>query len=158
MVEKIEAGRIAARPGKAGDKTQLRRVFADAEDDWDRCGRGFGRKRGVAARRGDDGHAAADQVGHECRQAVETTQRPSHRETTGTLSLSQLCPAGRREISPNDEYETRARQRILCTNELAENSLDRSTFGPDVREGDGQECGHAIQCQDSPLDWDAPQI
>jgi|SRR5215831_14695876 len=33
---------------------------------------------------------------------------------------------------------------------FAGNSLDRSTFGPDVREGDSQECGHAIQCHGSP--------
>ena len=43
MDEKIDAGRIAARPGKAGDQTKLDRVFADAEDDRDRCGRSFGR-------------------------------------------------------------------------------------------------------------------
>src|SRR5712691_5097311 len=41
--KKIDAGRIAARPGKAGDKTQLDRVFANAEDDRDRRGRSFGR-------------------------------------------------------------------------------------------------------------------
>jgi hypothetical protein len=42
--QKIDAGRIAARPGKAGDQTQLDRVFGDAEDDRDRRGRGFGRR------------------------------------------------------------------------------------------------------------------
>ena len=43
--EKIDAGRVAARPGEAGDKTKLDRVFADAEDDRDRRGRSFGRDR-----------------------------------------------------------------------------------------------------------------
>jgi hypothetical protein len=36
--EIIDAGRVAAGPGKAGDKTKLDRVVADAEDDGDgRC-------------------------------------------------------------------------------------------------------------------------
>src|ERR1039458_9582208 len=35
-VEKIDAGHIAARPGEAGDKTKLDRVFGDTEDDRDR--------------------------------------------------------------------------------------------------------------------------
>ena len=43
--EKIDAGRIAAGPGETGDQTQLDRVFDDAEDDRDRRGRSFGRKR-----------------------------------------------------------------------------------------------------------------
>jgi hypothetical protein len=53
--EKIEPGRIAARPGEIRDETYSRWVFGDAEDDWDRRGRSFGRKRsrGVA-RRGDN--------------------------------------------------------------------------------------------------------
>jgi hypothetical protein len=42
--EKIDAGRIAARPGKAGDETHSHRVIADAEDDRDRRGRSLGRK------------------------------------------------------------------------------------------------------------------
>jgi hypothetical protein len=36
--EKIDAGRIAAGPGEARDKTILDRVTADAEDDRDRRG------------------------------------------------------------------------------------------------------------------------
>ena len=39
--EEIDAGRVAARPGKTGDETQLDRVFGDDEDDWDRRGRSF---------------------------------------------------------------------------------------------------------------------
>src|SRR5262249_19599222 len=36
-----------------------------------RCGRSFGRKRrGWRARRGNNGHAAADEVGHKRRQAI----------------------------------------------------------------------------------------
>jgi hypothetical protein len=41
--EKIDPGRIAARPSEVRNKTHLYRVFSDAENDWDRCGRSFGR-------------------------------------------------------------------------------------------------------------------
>ena len=75
--EKIDAGRIAARPGKAGDQTQLDRVFADAEDDRDRRGRSFGRKCSSSkAGRGDHGHATADEVSHERRQAIVLALQP----------------------------------------------------------------------------------
>ena len=43
--KKIDPRQISARPGEAGDKTELDRVFADAEDDRDRRGRSFGRER-----------------------------------------------------------------------------------------------------------------
>jgi hypothetical protein len=36
LEEKIDAGRVSARPGKAGNKTKFHRVFADAEDDRNR--------------------------------------------------------------------------------------------------------------------------
>jgi hypothetical protein len=42
--EKIDACQVAARPGEAGDKTELHRVFGDQEDDGDR--RGFRRSSG----------------------------------------------------------------------------------------------------------------
>ena len=75
--EKIDAGCVAARPGKAGDKTQLDRVFADAEDDRDCSGRSFGCKRGrIAAGRSDNGHATADEVGHERRQTIVLALQP----------------------------------------------------------------------------------
>ena len=41
--EEIDAGHVAAGPGEAGDKTNMERVFADAEDDRDRRGCSFGR-------------------------------------------------------------------------------------------------------------------
>ena len=59
--EKIDAGRVAARPSEAGDKTKPDRVFADAEHDRDRRRRSFGRERSVrGAGRGDHGHTTAD--------------------------------------------------------------------------------------------------
>ena len=65
MDEKIDAGHIAAGPRKACDQTELDRVVAYAEDNWDCRGRGFGREsaRGEA-RRGDHRHAPANQVCH----------------------------------------------------------------------------------------------
>src|SRR5271168_1420255 len=33
------ASDVAARPGKAGDKTKLDRVLADGKDNWNGCGR-----------------------------------------------------------------------------------------------------------------------
>jgi hypothetical protein len=46
LAEKIDAGRVATRPGEAGDKTKLDRVFTDTEHDGDCRRRCFGRKRG----------------------------------------------------------------------------------------------------------------
>jgi len=75
--ENIYAGRVAARPGKAGDKTELDGVFADAEDNRDRRGCSFGRlgSKGAAGR-GDHGHATADEVGHQSRQTVVFAAQP----------------------------------------------------------------------------------
>src|SRR5262249_2889116 len=62
----------------SGDKTQLDRVFTDAEDDRDRRGRSFRCKRSkVAGWRGDDGHAPAHEVSHERRKAIEFTLQPA---------------------------------------------------------------------------------
>ncbi len=75
--EKIDSRQVAARPGEAGDKTKLHRVFADAEDDRGRRGRSFGCKRSkVAGWRGDNGHAPAHEVSHERRKAIELALQP----------------------------------------------------------------------------------
>src|SRR4051794_16606099 len=75
--KKIDAGRIAARSGNAGDQTKLDGVFADREDDRYCCGRSFGRKRGrIAPERNDYRHATAGQVGHERWQAVVLALQP----------------------------------------------------------------------------------
>ena len=75
--EKIDPRQVSARPGEAGDKTELDRVFADAEDDRDRRGRRFGRKRSkVAGWRGDNGHATAHEISHERRKAIELALQP----------------------------------------------------------------------------------
>jgi hypothetical protein len=75
----MNAGGVATRSGEARDKTRLDRVYGDAEDDrdWDRrCG-GFGRGRDEgAARRGDNGHAPANEISHQQRQPIELVVQP----------------------------------------------------------------------------------
>src|SRR5262245_55772696 len=75
--QKIDAGRVAARPGKASDQTKLDRVFGDAEDDRNRRGGGFGRE-GTSGEAGcsDHGHTTADEVSHERRKAVVMAGQP----------------------------------------------------------------------------------
>jgi hypothetical protein len=59
--KKIEAGRVAARPGEAGDQPKLDRVFAHAEDDRDCRSCSFGCDRnGRGGGQGDNGHTTAD--------------------------------------------------------------------------------------------------
>jgi hypothetical protein len=60
--EKIDAGYVAAGPGKARDKTLLDWIIADTEDDWDRRCRSFGRERRHIAGRGDYGDLSANDV------------------------------------------------------------------------------------------------
>src|SRR5262245_65577499 len=68
--KKTDPGGVAARPGKAGDKTKRDRVSAAAEDDRDRCGRSFGRLNSSGrAGRSDNGDATADEVSDDRRQA-----------------------------------------------------------------------------------------
>src|SRR5262245_43084848 len=52
------------------------RVFADAEGDRDRRGRSFGCKRSRIAGCSDNGHATADEVSHERRQAIVLAAEP----------------------------------------------------------------------------------
>ena len=66
--EKINSGHVASGPGKAGDKSELNWVFAYTEYDRDRRGGSFGRERGHVARRGDDGHLSANEIGQQRRQ------------------------------------------------------------------------------------------
>src|SRR5262245_12370415 len=76
-VEKIIAGRIAARPSEAGDKAQPNWVFADAEHNGDRCCCRFGHLGSVVASgRGYHSHPTANEVRHERRQVVKFTLQP----------------------------------------------------------------------------------
>src|SRR5262249_53026461 len=76
ICEKINACRVTARPGEAGDKTKLNRVFAYTEDDRDACCRSFGRERECGARRGDHCHLSTHQASQQCWQAIVLTLQP----------------------------------------------------------------------------------
>src|SRR5262249_8516194 len=68
----------AARWVLPGDKATLDGVEADAEDDRNRRGRRFSReRRGRAARRGDDGHPAAYEIGHQFRNSGKVVLCPA---------------------------------------------------------------------------------
>jgi hypothetical protein len=72
--EKIDAGRVAARPGEADDKTKLDGVLADAEDDRDHGGCSFGRQSGeLTARCGDHVHLTLHKLGRQLRQPIDLT-------------------------------------------------------------------------------------
>src|SRR5262245_10211389 len=76
-VENIDAGSIAARSGKTGNETELNRVFADAENDWNRRSSDLGgKRRRVAAGCGNHGNAAANEVSHERRQTIIFALQP----------------------------------------------------------------------------------
>jgi hypothetical protein len=74
--EKIDPRQVSARPGEAGDKTELDRVFTDAEDDWGRRCCSFGRLRRHIAGCGDDSHLAAHQIRHQGREAIVLAFQP----------------------------------------------------------------------------------
>jgi hypothetical protein len=57
--QKIDAGRVAAWPAKAGDQTKPDRVFGDAEDNRYRRGGSFGRE-------GTSGEARCSDRPHDC--------------------------------------------------------------------------------------------
>ena len=70
---------VALPPGRgeAGDKAKTDWVFGDTEDygDCRRCS--FGRECSRRAEgRVDHGHLSADQIGHQCRQAIELALQP----------------------------------------------------------------------------------
>ena len=77
LVENIDAGRVAAGPGQAGDKAKPDGVFGDTEDDRDGRGRSFGRERSRREHgRGNHGHLSADQIGYQRRYAIEVPLQP----------------------------------------------------------------------------------
>src|SRR5262249_23812931 len=73
-----DTGDVTARPTEACDQTGLDRVAAEAEDDWNRSGRGLGReRRGDATHRCDDSHRAAHQIGRQFRQSIKVIVGPA---------------------------------------------------------------------------------
>src|SRR5262249_16724722 len=68
--EKINARRIAAWPGKAGDKSKPDRIFVDAKDDGDCCGCCLGSEGGGRSECGNHGNLAAYQLGCQRRKSI----------------------------------------------------------------------------------------
>jgi hypothetical protein len=67
LVQKIDAGHIAAGPGEAGYKTKPDRVNANAKDDRNRRGCSFCRQCGRVTYRGHHSDLSANQIGHQRR-------------------------------------------------------------------------------------------
>lgn len=77
-IEEIDAGEVAARPRKAGDKTKPDRVFGDAKDDGDLLGCPLGRQHRLhALGRGDYRNPSAHQFGRQFRQPIQLILRPA---------------------------------------------------------------------------------
>ena len=73
----IEACRIAPRSGETINKTEPDRVFANAEDDWDRRRRRLGRQCRSIAEARDHGDPPSSQIGCHFRQLIQATLGPT---------------------------------------------------------------------------------
>ena len=76
VIENIETCQIAARPGKAGNKTKLDRVFGRDEDDGD-CRRCRLSGEHGTCERGDHGDLSANQFGRQQRQPIYLALGPA---------------------------------------------------------------------------------
>src|SRR5262249_18991835 len=73
----IDARRVAAGTSKARHKTEFDWVLADTEDDRDGRGCSSGSERGgVISSCGDQRDLPADQVSHQCREAIILSRNP----------------------------------------------------------------------------------
>src|SRR5262249_331510 len=71
---KVDAGRVATRPGEADDEAESNRIVGDAEHDRNGCSRRFRRQGRCGASSGDDhGDLAAHQLGRHRRQSIVLT-------------------------------------------------------------------------------------
>src|SRR5262249_54283591 len=71
---KVDAGRVAARPGEADDEAESNRIVGDAEHDRNGRSHRFRRQGRCGASSGDDhGDLAAHQLGHHRRQSIVLT-------------------------------------------------------------------------------------
>src|SRR5262245_36918973 len=74
--EGIGTRQVAARPGQAGDKTELDRVFGDVEDDGDSGGYGLGRQCGRGIGGDDHDDLSPNQFGCQRWEPVKPTFGP----------------------------------------------------------------------------------
>src|SRR4029077_2030154 len=76
--EKIDARRVTLRPSEARHKAEFDRVFTHTEDNRYRRRRSFGCEgAGRTARRRDDRHTTADEIGCQGPKTVVLTFRPA---------------------------------------------------------------------------------
>src|SRR5439155_16939460 len=74
----VDTGDVAARSIQASDKAKLDWVQAEAEDNRNRLGCRLGREcHGRAARRSNDSHTAADEIGHQFRNSRKVVLCPA---------------------------------------------------------------------------------
>jgi hypothetical protein len=125
MDEKINAGHVTIRPCEARNQTELDWVDPDPEHDRDRRGRSLGgESTGREAWRRDQGHATADEVCQQRRQAVVLTLHPVVFDPdVASLNVARFAQAlakrggiaqrgiGRRAVEECDHGQ----HRLLCT-------------------------------------------
>src|SRR5262249_15228110 len=76
--DEIDSGEVTARPGEAGNESELDRVVRDRKHDRNGCGRRLGcESRSGAAGRDDDGNTLANQIGRQTWQSVELVLGPA---------------------------------------------------------------------------------
>src|SRR5262249_28833865 len=74
--DKIDARKVATRPGEASDKTGPDRIFRDDKHDGDGCGRSFCRQHRRTIR-GNHRHPSSNQIRCEHRQSIRLILRPA---------------------------------------------------------------------------------
>ena len=76
--QEIDTGQVAPRSGEAGHQSKLDGIFGDQEHDRNDGGRGLGCDGwSGATMRGDERDPLANQLGRQCRQAVELVLGPA---------------------------------------------------------------------------------
>jgi hypothetical protein len=122
--EIVYAGRITARPGKAGDEPQFGRIVRNAEHDRDRRCCGLGRERcGDGSAADDYLHLSADEVGSQFRQSIGPALRPTvvddyvlGLDVSGFCQILSKCRQGvrNRPWPSRAEKSDHSHSRLLC--------------------------------------------
>jgi hypothetical protein len=76
-VHRGDTGDVATRPAEAGDEAGLDRVYANAEDDWNRRGRCLRRKCRGSTHRDNDSHLTAYEIAYQHGQLIVVALGPA---------------------------------------------------------------------------------
>src|SRR5215475_3463461 len=103
--EEVDTSGIAARSIEARHQTELDRVTAHAEHDWDRRSRSLGRLCGGGrARRDNHAQRTANEIGRKLRQSIVSAFRPAvferHVLTVDVTGLSESLPERGHIVGP----------------------------------------------------------